>query len=324
MTKLVAGGTTTLALASNALYTWGSATDGPSYDVPTLQTAPIATVGLGSCYDTWIAVAENPTSLTPNETSVDVAFSETAQLGVSASIPSGGLYPAGSYPATDAAVWESNSNNTASVTNTGLVTANQSSGSATVSATLDGIVADITVTDTPPPAPTVTSVAPLSGTTSGGTVVTITGAGFVEVSGVSFGSKAAQSFTVKSLTSIVAIAPAGTAGTAAVTVSNTGGPSAANPGDVFTYSSSAVTITTASLPSGAVGSAYSATLAATGGTLHYKWKLYKGTLPKGLKLVATSGKISGTPTKKGDSSITIEVTDKNLINDTEALKIDIT
>src|ERR1700686_2576513 len=44
-------------------------------------------------------------------------------------------------------------------------------------------------------------------------------------------------------------------------------------------------ITTTSLPNGQVGVAYTATLAATGGTLPYRWSLTSGTLPSsGLSL----------------------------------------
>jgi len=55
-------------------------------------------------------------------------------------------------------------------------------------------------------------------------------------------------------------------------------------------------ITTASLPNGQVGVAYSATLTASGGTTPYVWSLASGTLPAGLSLNAASGAITGTPT----------------------------
>ena len=54
-------------------------------------------------------------------------------------------------------------------------------------------------------------------------------------------------------------------------------------------------ITTASLPPGHVGTSYSATLAASGGTTPYTWSLV-GALPAGLAFNATSGVLSGTPT----------------------------
>ena len=68
-------------------------------------------------------------------------------------------------------------------------------------------------------------------------------------------------------------------------------------------------ISTASLPAGTLGTPYSATLAATGGTPPYKWKKV-GRLPKGLKLATTTGKITGTPKKTtGTFSFQIQLKD---------------
>ncbi len=68
--------------------------------------------------------------------------------------------------------------------------------------------------------------------------------------------------------------------------------------------------TTHSLPDGDVGSAYDATLTATGGTAPYTWSLTSGTLPSGLALNATSGAITGTPTSNAaDSQLTFQVAD---------------
>jgi hypothetical protein len=61
-----------------------------------------------------------------------------------------------------------------------------------------------------------------------------------------------------------------------------------------------------------VGQAYSATLGATGGNPPYSWKLAAGSarLPRGLKLNHATGVISGTPTKKSETStFTVEVLD---------------
>ena len=56
-----------------------------------------------------------------------------------------------------------------------------------------------------------------------------------------------------------------------------------------------LTVTTASLPNGTQGVAYSQTLAATGGTGAYTWQLTSGTLPNGITLNAATGLISGPP-----------------------------
>jgi hypothetical protein len=58
----------------------------------------------------------------------------------------------------------------------------------------------------------------------------------------------------------------------------------------------ALGITTTELSSGRVGSAYSATLAATGGAPPYTWSFLNGTLAPGLELNPSTGVISGTPT----------------------------
>jgi hypothetical protein len=82
--------------------------------------------------------------------------------------------------------------------------------------------------------PTVTSVFPTSGPTSGGTQVVITGTNFTGATGVAFGGLAA-SFTVNSATQITATTPAGAAGTVDVRVTNASGTSALGAGDQFLY-----------------------------------------------------------------------------------------
>lgn len=70
----------------------------------------------------------------------------------------------------------------------------------------------------------------------------------------------------------------------------------------------ALTITTASLPGGSMGTAYSQTLHATGGVPSYTWTITAGSLPAGLTL-SSAGVIAGTPTVIGTSNFTVKVTD---------------
>ncbi len=71
----------------------------------------------------------------------------------------------------------------------------------------------------------------------------------------------------------------------------------------------AVTITTASLPGGTVGVAYTQALAVANGQGPYAWSVSGGALPTGLVLTAATGALSGTPTIAGPFSFTIKVTD---------------
>jgi Putative Ig domain len=77
----------------------------------------------------------------------------------------------------------------------------------------------------------------------------------------------------------------------------------------LTVSSAKLEVTTGSLPAGQVGTAYAATLAATGGATPYTWTLTSGTLPAGLSL-ASDGTLSGKPTAAVSSvSLTFAATD---------------
>jgi len=69
-----------------------------------------------------------------------------------------------------------------------------------------------------------------------------------------------------------------------------------------------LTVTTTTLPGGTTGTAYTATLAAAGGTPAYTWSLTSGSLPAGLTL-SSAGVISGTPVQAGTFSVGVTVTD---------------
>ena len=83
------------------------------------------------------------------------------------------------------------------------------------------------------PVPTITSIAPTSGPTSGGTAFTITGTNLSGASSVTVGGAAATSVVVVSSTSITAVTPAGTAGAQSVTATTPGGN--ATKASAFTY-----------------------------------------------------------------------------------------
>jgi len=110
----------------------------------------------------------------------------------------------------------------------------------------------------------------------------------------------------------IAVSPAGLSGgvyEGSVTV--------AVPGSTGTPQTVRVTLTvtgglaitsTSPLAAGAVATAYSQTLTASGGTSPYQWLLVSGTLPAGLTL-STAGVLAGTPTIAGTYSFTLQVRD---------------
>jgi len=83
----------------------------------------------------------------------------------------------------------------------------------------------------------------------------------------------------------------------------------------------ALVVTTASLPGGTQGVAYSATLAATGGSGTYTWSMPVGSPPAGVTLAAATGVLSGTPTAAGTASFTVQVSDGAGRTATRALSI---
>src|SRR5205807_1162165 len=82
--------------------------------------------------------------------------------------------------------------------------------------------------------PSVTSLGTTTGTTAGGTSVTIIGTNFTGATAVMFGSVPA-SFTVNSSTSITATSPAQAAGTVDIKVTTYTGTSVSSASDQFTY-----------------------------------------------------------------------------------------
>ena len=89
-------------------------------------------------------------------------------------------------------------------------------------------------------APSISSVSPSSGSSNGGTAVTITGTNFVSGATVTFGGTAATNVTVVSSTSITATTPAHAAGAVNVVVSDSSGSGTLTNG--FTYTTSTVSI----------------------------------------------------------------------------------
>ncbi|MCI9866919.1 putative Ig domain-containing protein [Rhizobium skierniewicense] len=167
----------------------------------------------------------------------------------------------------------------------------------------------ITVTRAAPQPPAIASISPNSGSSSGGTAVTITGADLSNVTSVKFGTTAASSFTVISATSITATTPAHTVGAVDVVVSD--GTNTSTLSNAFTYepalsfSPAAGTLTATN-----VGANYRQTITTSGGTEPYSYGV-SGTLPATLSIDPQTGIIEGTPTTQGNFSFSVTVTDAN-------------
>lgn len=69
-----------------------------------------------------------------------------------------------------------------------------------------------------------------------------------------------------------------------------------------------VTVSTATVPNGVVGSSYQVNLGADGGVPGYVWSHTSGTLPSGLQ-VTTRGALAGVPSARGTFTFTVGVTD---------------
>lgn len=126
--------------------------------------------------------------------------------------------------------------------------------------------------------PTITKVTPDSGSFTGGTTVTVKGAGFTSVdpgvpANVLFGALPCQSFTVSSDTKILAVAPASGTGAVQVTVTSPAGTSAIGAQTTFTFTSAPPTfaMVAVSLADGTVYTDMTGTLTVRG-QIAFAWQ----------------------------------------------------
>ena len=92
--------------------------------------------------------------------------------------------------------------------------------------------------------------------------------------------------------------------------------------DVFTYSTTAVAVTTTTLPTGSQGHRYPpTTLQASGGTTPYRWALAPGSTLPSLMHLSSAGVLSGTPQCAGSYQFTVVVTDSTHGNDERQLTL---
>jgi hypothetical protein len=180
-------------------------------------------------------------------------------------------------------------------------------GNVTLSLTSGGITTSFTkpYAYVPAPAPTLTSISPSSGTTAGGTLVTLTGSNFANITAVTFGVTAATGFTLVNSTTVTATTPAQAAGPVTVTVASTVGSVISYVTTTYTYVTPVTTSTnlTSSANPAAAGTpvTFTATITSGSGTptgsVTFKdgaTNLGTATLAGGIATLSTSALTVGT------------------------------
>jgi len=129
--------------------------------------------------------------------------------------------------------------------------------------------------------------------------------------GVSWSVSGGGTLSNQTATSATYTAPSTNTSSLSATVTATSVADATKTGSAALTVPATPTITTAALAAATVGTAYSATLAGSGGITPYTWSVSSGTLPSGLSLAASTGAISGTPLAAavGTASLTFKLTD---------------
>ena len=201
--------------------------------------------------------------------------------------------------------WSSSNQDVVTVDTSGLATA-VGGGTATIMATTDGIGGSLALTVAQTVATIeVTPAGPLTLTSLGATeslTAVAKDSGGAVVAGVTFAWASDNEASA-------AVAPDGTVTAVANGVANiTASASGVTSNAVEVTINTTLTVTTTSLPNGALTIAYSVTLAATGGDGNYTWLVASGSLLSGLNLNTSAGEISGTPTVVETLDFTVQVT----------------
>jgi hypothetical protein len=206
---------------------------------------------------------------------------------------------------TSQVAWSSSKTSVATVSASGLATS-VGAGSATISAALAAVTGSTTLTVTP--ALTAITVTPANVTNVVGATQQYTATGtYSDSSTQNLTSQVAWSSSSNSIATINAsgLATLVSAGTTSISAALAGVSGSAS----LSVQAPLLTITTASLPGGSMGSLYTAGMAAGGGTTPYTWSVASGSLPPGLTLNTSSGAINGTPSAAGTFSFTVQVAD---------------
>ena len=213
-----------------------------------------------------IATATGTTTITLDQAISDLAANDIVVKKDGVPLTSATDYTLGALTGTTLDITFTSS---ATLNNTSVVTVEMTKAGYTINSGNPIVVAN---TIPAPVAPTVTGISPSSGSTTGGTSVTITGTNLTGATGVKFGSTNISSFTIDSATQITATAPAGT-GTVDVTVTTAGGTSATSSADQFTYVSAPSITGQPGNQTVTAGNTVSFSVSVTGDApLSYQWK----------------------------------------------------
>ena len=217
--------------------------------------------------------------------------------------------------------WSSSSPGVATVNPAGTVTG-ASTGTATITANVEGRTGQATVTVRPIPVATV-SVQPSRDSVAVGAELQLTATPRDANGNVLQGRSVTWSASNNARASVNASGVVRGISTGSVTITATSEGRSGSASITVTPAPVAPSITTNSLPGGTVGVGYSATLQASGGRTPYTWSLASGSLPNGLGL-STSGTISGTPSSGGTSSFAVRVIGADGLSATRSLSIQVT
>jgi hypothetical protein len=174
------------------------------------------------------------------------------------------------------------------------------------------IVSNLTITQ---PTPLVATTSQTDATTIGGS----NGSATITVSGGTPSYTYAWSPNV----STTATASNLRAGSYTVTATDANGCTITRSFTIGQPSTPTITITPATLANGTVGTAYSQTITASGGTAPYSYGLTAGALPTGLSLTS-AGTLSGTPTAGGTFNFTVTATDAGSFTGSRAYTVTVT
>lgn len=259
-------------------------TNGYTYVVPSIALSPsdgaLAAGTLGLAYSQTVTASGGtaPYNYAVTSGALPAGLTLNAATGVISGTPTA----SGNFSFTVAATDANALTNSASYS---IATAVQAPGAGPVSATVAGN----------------SSANPITLSLSGGTA-----------SSVAVASAASHGTATASGTSITYTPSAGYSGADSFTytaTNATGTSAAATVTITVTAPALSLTPPAGSLTGGAVGTAYSQTIAVSGGTAPYSYAVTSSSLPAGLLLNASTGAITGTPTVSGNSTFTVRATD---------------